>query len=51
LRWIEDGYRRALRVCLGRPTIVYVLSAAAAAGVVVLGATVWREFLPELDEG
>ncbi len=41
----------ALRVrCAARasPTL---LSVAAAIAVVVLGATVWREFLPDLDEG
>ena len=51
LGWIEAGYRRALTGSLRRPGIVYTLAAMAAAAVVVLGATVWREFLPELDEG
>ena len=36
---------------LNRPRIAYVFSAAAALAVIGLGATVWREFLPELDEG
>ena len=46
------GYRRdaAAVACVGR-SIVYVLSAAAAVAIVWLGVTVWREFLPELDEG
>jgi len=48
---IEAAYRRTLTASLHRPTIVYALSAAAAAAVVVLALTVPREFLPELDEG
>jgi heavy metal efflux system protein len=51
LEWIEVRYRRALTGALHRPVIVYVLSAAAALAVIGLGMTVWREFLPELDEG
>jgi len=51
LDWIAVHYRRLLVGSLHRPAIVYALSAAAALGVVALGATVWREFLPELDEG
>jgi heavy metal efflux system protein len=49
--WLEAGYREALAALLYRPRIAYLLSAAAAAAVVLLGATVWREFLPDLDEG
>ena len=51
LDWLEAGYRQALAGSLRRPSIAYVLSAGAVIAVVVLGATVWREFLPELDEG
>ena len=51
LEWLEAGYRRALQGSLRRPGIVYLLSVGAAIAVVILGATVWREFLPELDEG
>ena len=51
LGWLEAGYRRALQRSLNRPTIAYVLSAIAAAGVVWLGVVINREFLPELDEG
>ena len=36
---------------LHRPTIAYALSAGAAVVVIGLGLTVWREFLPDLDEG
>jgi len=48
---LERGYGRALHVSLRRPAIAYVLAAGAAIAVIGLGATVWREFLPELDEG
>jgi len=51
LGWLEAGYRRVLFGSLHRPRIVYLLSAAATVAVVGLGVTVWREFLPELDEG
>ena len=36
---------------LERPRVAYILSAVAAAAVIFFGATVAREFLPELDEG
>jgi heavy metal efflux system protein len=49
--WLEARYARALRASLRRPFFAYVLSAAAALAVVGLAVTVWREFLPELDEG
>ena len=51
LSWLEAGYQRILLGSLHRPRIAYLLSAAAAVLVVGLGMTVWREFLPELDEG
>ncbi|HLZ03509.1 MAG TPA: CusA/CzcA family heavy metal efflux RND transporter [Bradyrhizobium sp.] len=51
LHRLEQRYRIALQGSLRRPRIVYTLSAAAAIAVAILGATVWREFLPELDEG
>ena len=51
LGWLEAGYRWALQHSLYRPRITYVLTACAAVAVVWLGVTVWREFLPELDEG
>jgi cobalt-zinc-cadmium resistance protein CzcA len=51
LEWMEAGYRRTLQGLLRRPGIAYMLAAGAAVAVVILGATVWREFLPELDEG
>src|SRR5215813_9172013 len=51
LGWLEAQYHRALEGSLRRPGIATVLAGAAAAAVVGLGATVGREFLPELDEG
>ena len=51
LDWLEARYHRALEGLLHRPRIAAVLGGAAAAAVVGLGATVGREFLPELDEG
>jgi heavy metal efflux system protein len=51
LEWLEAGYRRTLHRSLRRPSVVYIASALAAVAVIALGATVSREFLPELDEG
>ena len=48
---IEAAYRRVLADSLRRPNIAYLVGAGAAIAVVILGATVWREFLPDLDEG
>jgi heavy metal efflux system protein len=51
LGWIEAAYRDTLAGSLRRPSIAYFLSAGAAVAVILLGVTVWREFLPDLDEG
>lgn len=51
LEWLERGYRALLARSLARPGTVYGLSIAAVIAVLGLGATVYREFLPELDEG
>lgn len=51
LYWLEARYRSTLQQSLRRPRIAYALSAGAAVAMVLLGVTVWREFLPELDEG
>jgi heavy metal efflux system protein len=51
LGWLETAYARMLQRSLRRPVIVYAASALSAAAVIALGATVSREFLPELDEG
>lgn len=51
LFWLEAIYRRSLRDSLNRPRIAYGLVAFAAAAAVWLSLTVWREFLPDIDEG
>ncbi len=51
LGWIETAYREALSGSLRRPLMAYALSGAATIAVVLLAVTVWREFLPDLDEG
>ncbi len=53
-RWLEqltDAYDRVLQTCLDQPRIIYGVIAVALTAVVILGATVGREFLPDLDEG
>ena len=51
LEWLTGTYRRLLGLLLDMPAIAYGLSALALAGVLVLGATAGREFLPDIDEG
>jgi cobalt-zinc-cadmium resistance protein CzcA len=51
LAWLDAEYRKLLTASLQRPRIAYVLSAVTAILMIVLGLTVWREFLPDLDEG
>jgi cobalt-zinc-cadmium resistance protein CzcA len=48
---LRRGYRDGLGKLLGRLPIAYLAAAGALAGVLVLGAGVGREFLPDLDEG
>ncbi len=53
-RWLAKlthGYERVLQICLDQPRIIYGVTAFALFAVVALGATVGREFLPDLDEG
>src|SRR5579862_982171 len=53
-RWLErltEFYDRLLAACLDQPQIIYGVSILALLCVVALGATVGREFLPDLDEG
>jgi cobalt-zinc-cadmium resistance protein CzcA len=45
------GYRVVLQGSLRRPGVAGLLGAGAGVAVVLLGMTVWREFLPQLDEG
>jgi heavy metal efflux system protein len=51
LAWLEVNYRGALRGSLARPRIAYTIVACSAAAIIGLGVTIWREFLPDLDEG
>ncbi len=53
-RWLErltHGYERVLARCMHEPRIMYGVAAFALLAVIGLGATVGREFLPDLDEG
>ncbi|WP_457798249.1 efflux RND transporter permease subunit [Methylocystis sp. S23] len=51
LERLQDNYGRMLAHCVDRPRIVYGAAGAAFAGVLLAGATIGREFLPNLDEG
>ena len=51
LERVQHAYRNGLARLIDRPGIAYGIAAVALVFVVVLGATVGREFLPELDEG
>src|ERR1700722_8108282 len=53
-RWLERltiGYDRLVAACLEQPRIIYGVTIFALFAVVGLGATVGRDFLPDLDEG
>jgi len=53
-RWLERltvWYDRVLAACLDQPRIIYGVAGFALLAVVGLGATVGRDFLPDLDEG
>ena len=53
-RWLErltETYHRMLEACLDQPRIIYGVAIFALLAVIGLGATVGREFLPDLDEG
>ncbi|MGP0059649.1 MAG: efflux RND transporter permease subunit [Beijerinckiaceae bacterium] len=51
LEALRSGYRYLLGHFLSAPIIVYGIAVVALGTVVVLGITVGKEFLPELDEG
>ena len=52
LGWLEARLSpRAAQARCGGRAIAYVMAAVAAVAVVGLGLSVWRQFLPELDEG
>jgi heavy metal efflux system protein len=53
-RWLErltHQYERVLATCLSQPRIIYGVTIFALFAVIGLGATVGRDFLPDLDEG
>ncbi len=53
-RWLErltQRYDRLLGACIDQPQIVYGIAIFALLAVIGLGATVGRDFLPDLDEG
>jgi cobalt-zinc-cadmium resistance protein CzcA len=51
LEWLTRHYEQGLHACIEQPQIVYGLAIFALLAVVGLGATVGRDFLPNLDEG
>jgi cobalt-zinc-cadmium resistance protein CzcA len=51
LETLRRGYKYLLDHFLSAPIIIYGITAIALGAVVVLGITVGKEFLPELDEG
>ena len=51
LEALQAGYRRTLHLFLRLPVLVYAATAIILTAVVILGATVGQEFLPDLDEG
>lgn len=51
LERLEARYGALLATCIDKPRIIYAAAAAAFVGVAVAGATIGREFLPNLDEG
>ncbi|WP_267849241.1 efflux RND transporter permease subunit [Robbsia betulipollinis] len=48
---VQRGYARSLDGFLSRTRLAYLIGIVSLAGVIVLGANVGREFLPDLDEG
>lgn len=53
-RWLErltSAYERTLGACIREPRIIYGVTIFAVLAVIGLGASVGREFLPDLDEG
>ncbi|GAB2801979.1 efflux RND transporter permease subunit [Dyella kyungheensis] len=51
LERLQAAYTSTLGKLLGRLPVVYAIAGVALLGVLLLGATIGREFLPELDEG
>src|SRR6516165_10100621 len=51
LEWLTHKYEHGLAACIAQPRIVYGIAIFALFGVIGLGATIGRDFLPDLDEG
>ncbi|MGJ0510272.1 MAG: efflux RND transporter permease subunit [Methylocystis sp.] len=51
LERLEARYGVLLAACVDTPRIIYAAAGAAFIGVILAGATIGREFLPNLDEG
>jgi cobalt-zinc-cadmium resistance protein CzcA len=51
LEWLTIRYERILAACIDEPRIIYGIAIFALLAVLGLGATVGRDFLPDLDEG
>jgi len=51
LEWLTIRYDRLLAACIAQPRIVYGIAIFALLAMVGLGATIGRDFLPDLDEG
>jgi heavy metal efflux system protein len=51
LEWLTNRYERVLAECIDQPRITYGIAIFALLAVIGLGATVGRDFLPDLDEG
>ena len=51
LEWLTVRYDRVLAECISQPRIIYGVVIFALLAVIGLGATVGRDFLPDLDEG
>jgi cobalt-zinc-cadmium resistance protein CzcA len=51
LEWLTRHYEHGLHACIEQPRIVYGIVIFAVLAMIGLGATVGRDFLPDLDEG
>jgi cobalt-zinc-cadmium resistance protein CzcA len=51
LEWLTVKYEHVLGACIEQPRIIYGIAIFALLAVVAFGATVGRDFLPDLDEG
>jgi cobalt-zinc-cadmium resistance protein CzcA len=51
LEWLTVRYDRILEACIEQPRIIYGIVIFAVFATIGLGATVGRDFLPDLDEG